>query len=528
MTRARLACAAVLAGCLAAWAAEGEKKEEGLPIDLARVPTKALGLVSVRVADLYAGELGRGLRAGAPKDMKQALAEAEKAFGMTPGDIERVTFVLKDPRSEPMVFVLAKKPLAANKLFAALVPGGKQEQYGGQALFANTRNQAACLLGERAFVLGTRGDVQTLIGTKTQPAGGLTAALHLAAQKHSAVLGLNVAAFPPLPEELPPDAEAFKPLLAATGATLTLDLGAKATAHLRVVFPTAEAAAAGVKALTAGKKLGLGAIAGFQAELKKAPEAAGVRGLVGLLGQGEKSLQAVAIRRDGAVVTARLEAPIDAKVLAEELVVAAGKAREAARRLQSVNNLKQLALAMHNYHDKNGTFPPQAVYSKDGKPLLSWRVLVLPYLEQQNLYREFKLDEPWDGAHNKKLLAKMPKVFLLPGPKPKHPYGTFYQGFVGKSAFFEGKKGLQITDFTDGTSNTIMVVEAAKDVPWTKPEDVPFGPGKLLPLLGKHFRGLFNAALCDGAVRGISTAIKEPTLRAAVTRDGGETLGADW
>src|SRR4029077_6226529 len=146
--------------------------------------------------------------------------------------------------------------------------------------------------------------------------------------------------------------------------------------------------------------------------------------------------------------------------------------RRAAQRVQSQNNLKQLGLAMHNYLSTNNTFPANAIYAKDGRALLSWRVMLLPYLDQNELYKQFKLDEAWDSPHNRKLLEKMPAVFKSPAGKAKHPYGTFYQGFHGTGAIFDGKAGIGIADITDGTSNTIMFVEAAKDVPWTKPEDL--------------------------------------------------------
>src|SRR5262249_24889998 len=150
------------------------------------------------------------------------------------------------------------------------------------------------------------------------------------------------------------------------------------------------------------------------------------------------------------------------------------RVREAAQRAKDANNLKQIALAFHNYHDSNGAFPQAALYDKDGKATLSWRVVILPYIEQDNLYQQFKLDEPWDSAHNKKLLAKMPPVYKHPFAKPSSPYGTFYQVAVGKGTIFEGKRGTRIQEITDGTSNTILVLTAAKDVPWTKPEDQPF------------------------------------------------------
>src|SRR5205823_763689 len=119
-----------------------------------------------------------------------------------------------------------------------------------------------------------------------------------------------------------------------------------------------------------------------------------------------------------------------------------------------------------------------------GKPLLSWRVLLLPYIEQDNLYKQFKLDEPWDGPTNKKLLARMPNVYKHPFAKTTTPHGTFYQVATGKGTIFEGKRGIRIQEITDGTSNTILVAEAARDVPWSKPADMPFD-AQNLPKLGK-------------------------------------------
>ena len=95
------------------------------------------------------------------------------------------------------------------------------------------------------------------------------------------------------------------------------------------------------------------------------------------------------------------------------------------------NNLKQIVLAMHNYHDANGFFPQDSVDAKTGKPLLSWRVHLLPYMEEALLYQSFKLDEPWDSEHNIKLLDKLPKVFAPTRVKAKAGE-TFYRGFGGK------------------------------------------------------------------------------------------------
>ncbi|MHB1422981.1 MAG: DUF1559 family PulG-like putative transporter [Gemmataceae bacterium] len=207
-----------------------------------------------------------------------------------------------------------------------------------------------------------------------------------------------------------------------------------------------------------------------------------------------------------------------------------GGIREIAYRIQSQNNLKQMALAMLIYQDSEKNLPPAAFWNRQGQPLLSWRVLILPYLEEQSLYKEFHLDEPWDSPHNLRLLPRMPKVYAPLGRAGKvKPYSTPYQVFVGKGAAFEGKRGLRLPeDFPDGTSNTILIVEAAELVPWTKPADLPFDRSRPLPALGWSSRKDFLAALTDGSARPIRRQVSEKTLRAAITRNGGEILDEDW
>lgn len=204
--------------------------------------------------------------------------------------------------------------------------------------------------------------------------------------------------------------------------------------------------------------------------------------------------------------------------------------REATRNMQIANDLKQMALAMHNF-EEGKTLPPAARCDSQGHPLLSWRVLILPYLEQNALYNEFHLDEPWDSPHNLRLLPRMPKVYdpLLLDKKVK-PYHTSFQAFVGKGAAFEGRDGLRLpNDFSDGTSNTILVVEAAHLVSWTKPDDLPFDRKGSLPLLERFFSPSFQVAMADGSVRKIKRErLNERTFRAAITRNGGEKLGEDW
>jgi prepilin-type processing-associated H-X9-DG protein len=202
---------------------------------------------------------------------------------------------------------------------------------------------------------------------------------------------------------------------------------------------------------------------------------------------------------------------------------------EAARRAQCTNNLKQIALAYHNVHAASNAFPAPAITDKDGKPLLSWRVAILPYLEQQELYNKFKLDEPWDSPNNKALIKEMPAVYLCPSRKNPAEGTTTYRVFVGDGALFQAGQGTPIQSVTDGTSNTIMVVESTDAVAWTRPDDLKFDPEAKPSLMGagSPHPGGFNAAFADGSVRYIRSMINLDVWKALITRAGGEVIAAD-
>jgi len=223
-----------------------------------------------------------------------------------------------------------------------------------------------------------------------------------------------------------------------------------------------------------------------------------------------------------------ISSPATAGVLVGLMLPAVQAAREAARRAQCVNNLKQIGLALHNYHDANGHFPGN-ITDKDGKPLLSWRVAILPYMEQNELYNEFKLDEPWDSPHNKPLLDRIPKSLHCPSRPYPDPTLTNYLGFEGTRTFFEMGGKVGIASFTDGTSNTLAVVEAEEGTPWTKPADLPFdenAPPSLHGAGSKHAGG-FNALFADGSVRFFKASISPVVFKALITRNGGEVVRSD-
>ena len=195
----------------------------------------------------------------------------------------------------------------------------------------------------------------------------------------------------------------------------------------------------------------------------------------------------------------------------------AGKAGET----ESANNLKQIGLALQNYHLGQGQFPGSAAITDEkGKPLLSWRVAILPMIEQQVLYQQFKLDEPWDSPNNKKLPDLMPKLFMDPRFQKKEDKlsVTYYQGFTGDGGVLGWKDGasLEVITNANGTSNTFLIVEAGDPVPWTKPADLVHDLKKPLPPLGGPNRGDFLALLCNSDVRKIPAKTDEKVLRCMI------------
>lgn len=200
-------------------------------------------------------------------------------------------------------------------------------------------------------------------------------------------------------------------------------------------------------------------------------------------------------------------------------------------------NLKQIGLAIYNYAEtRGGRMPPAVVRDMDGKPLYSWRVLLLPYLEHESLYRQFHLDEPWDSPHNLAFAQQTPLCYRTGFDVDLAPGTTRYQAYVGPGTAFE-RHGLTRDDFPDGQGNTIAVVEAATAVPWSKPVDLIYDPKGPLPALKDDYKDPIRflcyevshrpgTVVCfvDGSVRFLPRGFDQNKLRAMITRNGGEAV----
>ena len=196
-------------------------------------------------------------------------------------------------------------------------------------------------------------------------------------------------------------------------------------------------------------------------------------------------------------------------------------------RIWSGLTFQQIGRAVHKYIDAHGTFPPPTSFGPDGKPLLSWRVHILPYLDQQALYAQFHLDEPWDSVHNRRLTETVVPVYRSPISKLEEKWRTNYLLPVRGGAIYSSRRDTpKIGDITDGTCNTILAVEVddGHAVPWTKPEDLTFDPKQPENCLTGVYPGGFLALFADASATLLELPANPAHLRALFTRAGGEVV----
>ncbi len=201
-------------------------------------------------------------------------------------------------------------------------------------------------------------------------------------------------------------------------------------------------------------------------------------------------------------------------------------AREAARRTQCSNNLKQIGLALHNYHSTYKSFPPAYTVDADGKKLHSWRTLLLPFLESNPVFSEIDLNKPWDDPVNLRFHEVNVSVYRCPSTELPPGYTT-YQVVVDPRGLFPDGGATSLGKVTDGTSVTLAIAEAAREraVPWMQPDDIDL-PAMVehTQVRTAHTRG-FNVVLADGSVHFLPTTTGEQEFKSMVTIGGGEPSG---
>ncbi len=558
--------------------------DKALPSDLALAAHDAAGFVSIRVGDLADSAAGKEFLQQLHKDKEATgdlLADLHRELVVPPADVERLTLLLETQ----VIIVRTTKPYDRDKILDALGGEARVKRIKGKTVYLGGDERGLMPIDDNVFVRGPVERLEQLLTPRPVNPDGqapLGEALELAAGKHAVTAAFNPVALviqlgtshtdtfhevgpaaspatspPPPPSnekkgpppcgesaadvpdpskpdvqellgQLPPQALPFKPLLQARCITLTLDLDDGLRLEGRAAYADKELAADGETSLKTTLYVLRELLPRAGEELFADPDSA--KQLKPLFRQLQEALRTAAVRVEGTTVTVSAQAKIDPAAVAGLAL----QLRGSADNIRSANNLKQIAIAMISFSDAYGFMPPPAICDRNGKPLLSWRVAILPYFEP-DLYNQFKLDEPWDSANNKKLLAQMPKTYAPIRGKTKQPYSTYYQVFVGPGAPFQiapgggpfGAMGPRFpAAFPDGTSNTFLVVEAGEAVPWTKPDDIPFDEKKPVPPLGGDFGFGFHAALADGSVLFIKKNIDDQLLKFLIMPADGNPI--DW
>ena len=537
--------------------AAAAQPKAALAPDLALVPADALAVAHVKLADLWKSDALNDVRMIYAKAGADAVAAFDKRFVPVLSSIDRLTVYIpatdlqNGPEDFKFVGILTlTDPLDQKKFLAqfaekAVVKKGKFADY----VTDEDGYVAVRFVTPKIVAFGMVEGIQQMCDTKEVKAtGSQLATLERAnASKDPVVLGVSLDSLPgeareQMLQQLP---EPIRPLALLSGLTMSMDLEGDGHLHLRATYPDAKLTDDAEKAVVAASAMAIELIKdarkqltakiagdGKPGKIEDFPEAAASLLGLGALQHGEDILNSKPIRRSGntlamsQVLPPQFKSMLGAGALGASMMApAVGNLRVAATRSSGQNNLKQIGLAIHNFESANGTLPPAAIVDKKGKPLLSWRVAILPYIEQDALYRSFKLDEPWDSEHNLKLSKMNIKTYVIPGQKNTMPGHTNYRVFHGNGALWDLVQGTKFAQITDGLSNTWMVFESEESVPWSKPDDFEFDPKKPLPKFGKFFQGGFNVLYGDGSVRYFK---KQPKMaKEMITRDGGEVIAND-
>jgi beta-lactamase regulating signal transducer with metallopeptidase domain len=472
---------------------------------------------------------------------------SEKDFGVLPDQIQTLHMVglsMQEnvKRNEPFAYIARCVDVTATqKLAASLGSEGMKEQYGTQEYFRLTNGTFRFQPDERTVVFARdEGIIRRCIiagpngakSAKWAASWNEVAANDVAGLFDTAAIRplLAKANQPPGPNDRPSAAHAFQ-LQFAPFAPLweqcdiaVVGIQVRDTLSLKIVGKSASAEDAKrvhdtVKsAITLGQNM-LGQARPAAAN-SRSPDSALMLGTIDI---ADQLLANVKLLQTDSQVTVTIEAnAADTTQLVSMVVPAVMSARQAARLAQSMNNMKQIGLAFHNYHDAHQHLPPAVIYGPNNVPR-SWRVELLPFLEASDLYNQYRQDEPWDSEHNKKLLEKIPPMYRDPADAA-NSVNTSCFVVTGPGTVFDRMAGTRFVEIADGASNTILAVQAKRAVPWTKPEDITFMPDKPVPKLGGWTRDSFVVALCDGSVRQLLTTIDERALRILIMIADGQPL----
>ncbi len=527
------------AAFLIAWPSSGRAKDPAGPsIDVSLVTPDDFAAIVIHPRRIAQSPLVAGLL------KEETIAGAIKKFGVGPSEVEEIVvlFSLVErqpgyPQPLPTVILHFTRDVDAKEVLTKMQalessPGSQQHirevRVGGKTCLDPGGILMSYAPNKNTIVLAPK-EVMEKIVAIAEPKGPLLERLKKADADQDVIIALAPEAYPGLDKILEAARQHAPPLLVnyldvaktVRGGTTTFSLTAPRL--LRVVLDTTNAEAAeNLEDLLQGS-LSM-ASGGLMLAKQSMPKETRTK-FAPLVKLAEQLVEGAKATKSGSQVIVEVKRPASLDSAGPSIVStvlqSVMEARAATRRAVQMNNMKQISLAMVQYEIAQGNYPP-AASEKEGKPLLSWRVAILPYLEEETLYRRFHLDEPWDSPHNLEVAKTMPSVFQSPD-SPRNGK-TRVMVFTGKGAAFNGGKTISNRDIRDGPSRTIMCVEAGPDkaVPWSKPEDLPFDAEHPLAALGKVSPQGFIAAFFDGSVYPLK--VDNKTLKALITPDGGEVI----
>jgi hypothetical protein len=536
------ACACVALGFLAT-----PTRAADVPGALKIVPGDAAGFVTVDVPGVLNSPLCDEVRFALGAIKPAELAAFAKKFPVDPTTVERVVVVFPNsatvlaplPDLHPtavsaLAVVGCSKPFDPAALAKGFMPTGRPKSYGGRVYQFDEDSWVGLLImpDNRTFVLGAEDSLVWLIDRLAKgDAGGPLAPARGEVGSHTIFAAINPAVAVPPEATIPP---ALKPLAKASRACVAIDLGKTIRGSLEFHYADAAGAVEGETALKAAIALGREKLREVETLLQQAIDKPAPAGgavspgefperFVALIGVGavrrfDETIAKLPIERKGGTVRVEAEVslPVGGATVIAGLAGITLLGTNANSTFQYVGNsigppgangpppaevrLKTLEAAFAAYHAEHGHYPPAATYAKDGTPLLSWRVALLPYLGEKKLHQEFRHDEPWDSLHNKKLIAKMPAVFNKPYQYPRNYGKTNAQVVTGPGTLFGDKTG---TKKPNGGARLLAVESEAGSVWWTKPADVPFTAGKAPEIFAHYEFGSTWVVLTDGTVQSL-------------------------
>lgn len=482
-------------------------KPGGLEFDRA-APKKSLGKIDDSFLALYCD----GLVSSIPADIEdQTLANLIEINDGQPIDFVRET--TPRPQTPVPTVILTMAVAVDSKSIIESMPMATEEEFEGRKLHRNEM-AAVCFVDDKTILFGPVDVVKQMITSGKTPKADLPPALANLQPAADLAIALDVKSQSALLDQ----AGMLIPLLGLVQQIHHISL------QINVTGKPGDKLVEAI-ALTADERMAATLTQLAESSLRQVRKEMGDGALPGLneddasvIEMARTIIKSAAIKNDGERIEFAVPVPVGFDELPELVRPALKKAAEIAEENIKRNRLKMIAIAFHNYHDVYDKMPGagRSATEKDG---LSWRVHLLPLLDEASLYNKFNLDEPWDGPTNKPLIDQMPAIFRTDGVKD--PGKTSLHVFTGPGAPFEKNQTPQLRSITDGPSNTILAVIAGPDKAdvWTKPGGLDFDPEDPVKSLGT-IGDSFLAVMFDGAVRQFKDLKPETLLHLIQSQDG--------